>query len=182
MRTQSADAGSGGLRTNGGSNDRNDFRKGRKARSRTARIDRCCGRRGRDGERKPNRRGTAPLTSGVQHLTSYAPKTSEPYEFNYTGDEFYGPVHCVGKHQTNERKGYPGNATEGGRDVERCRSTTGEPLKGMAPGETATDSIEGYSEWGSDWDGNAIVSTNFSYKVSASGKAFKIIAYYPYPG
>lgn len=66
--------------------------------------------------------------------------------------------------------------------MERCRSTTGEPLKGMAPGETATDSIEGYSEWGSDWDDNAIASTNFSYTVPASGKAFKIIAYYPYTG
>jgi hypothetical protein len=115
----------------------------------------------------------------------YAPPTSEEYTFVYTGTEFYGPVSCTGHHETNERKGYAGTPGpppgEGGRDVEVCTSTTGMPLVGMVGGEKQTDLIEGYSEWGSDWDGNAIVSTNFHYKVSHNDRSFKIVAYYPAP-
>ncbi len=115
----------------------------------------------------------------------FAPATKEHFEFNLTEAIFYGPVHCVGNHLTNEKKGYPGVAGPGGtggKDIEKCKSTTGKPLIGMAAGEHKVGPpIEGDPEWGSDWDGNAITTTNFEYTVNPKGTAFKIVAIYPFP-
>ncbi len=115
----------------------------------------------------------------------YTPATKELYTFDWTQPTFYGPVHCTGKHLTNEKKGYPGTAGPGGtggKDIEKCKSTTGEPLLGMAPGEHKVGPpIEGEGAWGSDWDANAITTTNFEYTVNPKGTAFKLIAIYPFP-
>lgn len=116
--------------------------------------------------------------------------TSTPFEFEITtlAEEWYGPVKCKGHHQTNEKKGYPGTETEGGRDVETCKSTTGKPLVGMTPGATeqttfTSTSGEVVGEWESDYFRevkgiHGVDSSNFKYNVSKNGKSFKIIVYY----
>ncbi len=134
----------------------------------------------------PATRGSA-SSAGAAKAKGERP-TKEAYEFNYTEMRFYGPVHCVGKHETNASKGWPGTPAPdpartgtGGRDVEKCTSTTGLPLVGMLPGEHKVGPpIEGEPLWGSDWDGNAITTSNFEYTVSHNGKSFKIVAIYPY--
>ncbi|HYM54227.1 MAG TPA: hypothetical protein VES97_02610, partial [Solirubrobacteraceae bacterium] len=113
-------------------------------------------------------------------LVHNAPRTSIPFETEYNAEGYYGAVKCKGKHQTNERKGYPGNETEGGRDVERCKSTTGKPLVGLTPGETVTLGgwFPGSSGWASDYNGQA--ASGIEYTVSGAGKSFRLVAYYPF--
>jgi hypothetical protein len=106
-----------------------------------------------------------------------------PFTAEYDAESYYGPVACKGKHETSASKGYPGTATEGGRDVERCKSTTGLPLVGLTPGETVTLGegwFPGSSGWNSDYDGQG--ATEIAYTVSANGKSFKLVAYYPFAG
>lgn len=132
-----------------------------------------------------------PTTSAVWNqsapLSQFARNTTFPFETEYDAAGYYGPVKCKGKHQTNARNGYPGTApgitpAEGGRDVERCGSTTGKPLVGLIPGETVALGgwFPGSSGWDSDYDGQA--ATAIEYRVSANGKAFKLVAYYPFAG
>ncbi len=116
--------------------------------------------------------------------------TSTPFEFTIPlalVEPWYGPVFCKGHHQTNEKKGYPGTETEGGRDVEVCKSTTGKPLVGMTPGATGQTTFtsttgEVVGGWQSDYfrevKGISVDTSDFTYSVSKSGKSFKIIAYY----
>ncbi len=133
----------------------------------------------------PSSGGASASASTVGAAMKFAPATKELYTFDWTQPTFYGPVHCTGKHLTNEKKGYPGTAGPGGtggKDIEKCKSTTGKPLLGMAPGEHKVGPpIEGEGLWGSDWDGNAITTTNFEYTVNPKGTAFKLIAIYPFP-
>jgi len=73
--------------------------------------------------------------SGVFASVSTAarfPKTVIPYTATYT-DQRFGPVTCEGKHET--ARAYQGTETSGGRDVCKCRSTTGKPLTNAVPGE-----------------------------------------------
>jgi hypothetical protein len=120
-------------------------------------------------------------SNGVGPLTTKS--TSTPYEAEYN-DPIAGPIKCVGKHQTSEKKGYPGNETEGGRDKFKCTSTTGLPLTGVAPGETGvTLGLPGASGWDSDYfyfvkGGLVVAATSFTYKVSHKGTSFKAVAYY----
>ncbi len=120
-------------------------------------------------------------------LSRFAANTSVPFETEYDAEGYYGPVKCKGKHQTSEKDGYPGTApgvlpAEGGRDVERCKSTTGAPLIGLAPGEAVALGgwFPGSSGWDSDYDGQA--ADALEYTVSASAKSFRVVAYYPFAG
>ena len=109
--------------------------------------------------------------------------TSVFFEVEYNAEGYYGPVKCRGHHQTNAKLGYPGNATEGGRDVETCKSTTGLPLIGLAPLETValgTGWFPNSSGWASDYDGQG--ASAIEYKVNATAKSFKLKAYYPFAG
>src|SRR5271165_4911863 len=101
----------------------------------------------------------------------------------YDAENYYGPVRCLGVHQTNEKRGYPGTETTGGRDVERCTSTTGKPLVNMTPGEEGHGSFPGPANiWESDYflfiKGLSRRTYDMTYKVSANGKSFKLVAYY----
>ncbi len=123
----------------------------------------------------------------VGPLSRFAPATSVHFETEYDAEGYYGAVKCKGKHQTNEKKGYPGTApgtlpAEGGRDVERCKSTTGKPLVGLAPGETVAQGgwFPGSSGWASDYDGQG--ASAIEYTVSANAKSFRVVAYYPFAG
>ncbi len=133
-----------------------------------------------------NAAGTA-LDSGK----SLTPRTNTAFSWSGNVVGYYGPVSCRGKHQTNEKKGWPGTETEGGREVEKCMSTTGKPLPGMTPGatdQTSFTNTEGgtVTGWESDyfreWEhiGGVDIYSGFSYNVSPNGKSFKIIAIYPF--
>jgi len=120
--------------------------------------------------------------SGELRVLALSPSLKTPFEVEYDAEAYYGAVKCKGKHETNE-KHYPGTETEGGRDVEHCKSTTGKPLVGLTPGERVelgTGWFPGSSGWDSDWDGQA--ASEIEYTVSATGKSFKLLAYYPFPG
>jgi hypothetical protein len=138
--------------------------------------------------------GATPVAAGAPALRSvgssqtvaliraaHVPNVSFATEYNAEG--YYGAVKCKGKHETNAALGYPGTETEGGRDVERCRSTTGKPLVGLMPDETVELGkgwFPGSSGWNSDYDGQA--ASEIEYKVSANAKSFKLVAYYPFAG
>lgn len=125
-------------------------------------------------------------SDGIGALATYPPSTKVSFEATYDAEGYYGSVHCVGHHLTNAKKGYPGTAPgsspeEGGRDVEKCKSATGKALIGLTPGETVALGagwFPGSSGWDSDYDGQG--ATEIGYTVSASGKSFKLVAYYPY--
>lgn len=111
------------------------------------------------------------------------PRLAIPFTAEYDAEAYYGAVACKGRHQANEKKDYPGTATEGGRDVERCKSTTGKPLVGLTPGETVELGkgwFPGSSGWDSDYDSQA--ASEIEYTVSSTGKSFKLVAYYPFAG
>lgn len=111
-----------------------------------------------------------------------AQRSSTAFEVEYDASGYYGAVKCKGHHVINEAN-YPGNATEGGRDVEVCKSTTGKPLATLAPGEVGTE-FPGSSEWESDYfsfvKGLDVRTTNVSYRVSPNGKTFRLVAVYPF--
>ncbi len=109
--------------------------------------------------------------------------TNTPFQVSYDAEGYYGAVKCTGHHQANEKKGFPGDETEGGRDLEKCVSTTGKPLVGLAPNETVALGagwFPGSSGWNSDYDGQA--ATSIQYTVSSNAKSFKLVAYYPFAG
>jgi hypothetical protein len=121
--------------------------------------------------------------NGLSELSAHPlyPSLKIAFETEYDAEGYYGAVKCKGKHEADEKVGYPGTATEGGRDVEHCKSTTGEPLVGLTPGERVelgTGWFPGSSGWDSDYDGQA--ASKIEYTVSSTGKSFKLIAYYPF--
>ncbi len=127
------------------------------------------------------------LSNQGDPLSRFAANTTVVFETEYDAEGYYGAVKCKIKHQTSEKNEYPGTApgivpAEGGRDVERCKSTTGKPLIGLAPGETVALGgwFPGSSGWDSDYDGQA--ASAIEYTVAASAKTFKVIAYYPFAG
>jgi hypothetical protein len=101
--------------------------------------------------------------------------TSVSYTATYT-DELYGPVTCVGQHQTADA--FPGTETTGGRDVWRCRSTTGSPLTNAVPGQTVRKNV------GSDYFyfvKGVLVTGTAKEHISATGRSYSAIAYWPWP-
>jgi len=126
--------------------------------------------------------GHSTAASGARALGKYA--KPEKWEYHFTGlkaGEWYGPVECKGKHESNEKKGYPGTETSGGRDVEKCKSTTGKALELVTPGEHVAlgGEFPGASGWDSDDPALAnLESKDIEYTVAANGKSFKLVAYY----
>ena len=122
----------------------------------------------------------------------YAKPTRVHYEDEYTEGQSMGEVEgwitgamrCVGYHETNEAKGYPGTETEGGRDKFHCKSTRGKPLQGVAPGTTGSvyDAGDNCNIWVSRYFWLAktlrVCASRLEYKMSASGKSFTGVAYY----
>ncbi|MGO9319547.1 MAG: hypothetical protein ACLQBY_01910 [Solirubrobacteraceae bacterium] len=121
-------------------------------------------------------------SSGAGSLSRSVRVPTIAFTAEYDAEGYYGAVKCKGKHETNAGLGYPGTPTEGGRDVERCKSTTGKRLVGLAPGETVSPGgwFPGSSGWDSDYDSQA--ATSIEYTVSGNGKSFKLVAYYPFAG
>jgi len=131
----------------------------------------------------PGRGAKPSLEGALSNGVHYAKLTSVKFEASYDAENYYGPVRCLGVHQTNEKRGYPGTETTGGRDVERCTSTTGKPLVNMTPGEEGHGSFPGPANiWESDYflfiKGLSRRTYDMTYKVSANGKSFKLVAYY----
>ncbi|MGO9958967.1 MAG: hypothetical protein ACLP50_23880 [Solirubrobacteraceae bacterium] len=127
---------------------------------------------------------TSAGSHGVGPLTmKYAKAEHWTFEVEYDAEAYYGAVKCKGKHEVNEKKGYPGTETQGGRDVEHCKSTTGKPLVGLMPGETVLlgmGEFPGSSGWASDDPAlGGEQTTDIEYKVSSNAKSFKVVAYYP---
>jgi hypothetical protein len=97
------------------------------------------------------------------------------FEATYSAEDYYGPVHCVGRRVVSSR--YPQ-----GRERETCTSTTGLPLANMTPGARGQHSFlavgGGYAgEWESD-DVKGEITGDFTYSVSADGMSFHIVATY----
>src|SRR4051794_38960687 len=113
------------------------------------------------------------FTSGS--LAAPSGLTSVSYTASYT-DELYGPVTCVGEHQTADR--FPGTETTGGRDVWRCDSTTGTPLANAVPGQTVRRNV------GSDYFffvKEIEVFGTAKEHISRTGRFYKAVAYWPWP-
>jgi hypothetical protein len=108
-------------------------------------------------------------------LAAPAALTSVTYTATYT-DSLYGPVTCVGEHQTAEP--FPGSETTGGRDLWRCSSTTGAPLTNAVPRQTVRKNV------GSDYfyfvKGIEVVGTAKEH-ISSDGRSYKAVAYWPWP-
>jgi hypothetical protein len=118
-------------------------------------------------------RAAAPFVANETSSTVYGP-------FSYE-DAKFGPIECSGKHQTNAKRGYPGNETEGGRDVFTCKSTTGAPIL-TTEGHGTPVSFAG---WNSDYfyyvKGVVVEDSSITGKSHGKGQSFKAIAYYPAP-
>jgi hypothetical protein len=108
-------------------------------------------------------------------LAAPAGLTSVAYTATYT-DSLYGPVTCVGEHQTAVP--FPGSETTGGRDLWRCSSTTGAPLTNAVPRQTVRKNV------GSDYfyfvKGVEVVGTAKEH-ISSDGRSYKAVAYWPWP-
>lgn len=108
------------------------------------------------------------------------------FEAEYENLEWYGPgkVHCVGHHQVNAARGYPGTETGGGRDVEKCKTVSGQPFEKLTGGETREHEFPGPANiWESDYflfvKGISGVRTHdMTLTVAAKDKSFRIVAYY----
>ena len=114
-------------------------------------------------------------------------KTSTPFTAEWEGGEYFGEhniLTCKGVHRTNSVK-YPGIGNHGGEDVEHCKAAKGEvlPVRWMVPGQPINidDNF-----WRSDDTGQEVPFNEDlprygvkSSKVSANGKAFKVVVIYP---
>ncbi len=114
-------------------------------------------------------------TCTAESLAAPPGLTSISYTATYT-DELYGPVTCVGEHQTSDR--FPGTETTGGRDVWRCTSTTGQPLTGAVPRQTVRKNV--VSDYFYFVKGVEVIGTAKEH-ISANGRSYRGIAYYPWP-
>ncbi len=118
-------------------------------------------------------RAAAPFVASEKSTTPYG-----PVSYN---DAKFGPIECSGKHETNANRGYPGNETEGGRDVFTCKSTTSEPIL-TTEGHGAPVSFAGWnSDYFSSVKGEGIEDSSISGKSHGRGQSFKAIAVYPAP-
>jgi len=133
----------------------------------------------------------APGHGGVQHAskpnkTHYATPETIHFEVEYENQEFYGNgmVKCKGRHQTNEKKGFPGTETNGGRDIERCHTVNGLPFEKLTGGTEGEHEFPGPSNvWESDYflfvrHEGGIRSYDMKYKVAKNDKSFHVVAYY----
>jgi hypothetical protein len=107
-------------------------------------------------------------------------KTAIPYTASYI-DERFGPVECIGVHQTNSVK-YPGTETSGGRDKFKCKSTVAKTLlTGTSPEEVLTFGPSGQA-WNSDYFAVAfslaVPAISGTGLTSKNGKAYSAIIYY----
>jgi hypothetical protein len=118
-------------------------------------------------------RAAAPFLANEKSTAAYGPVSYE--------DPKFGPIECSGKHETNTKKGFAGNETEGGRDVFTCKSTTGEPIKTTEGHGTAVS----FAGWDSDYffnvKGEVIEASTISGKSHGKGQSFRAFAYYPAP-
>jgi hypothetical protein len=119
---------------------------------------------------------TAALIAAIGTASASAAATKTPYTTEYTSD--YGKVLCTGILSTSSR--YPGNATEGGREREKCVSQEpGGKLTGyFMPGEE----YKGY--WESDYYTTigepGVQPTSVTIKVAKNFKSFRVVsAIYP---
>jgi hypothetical protein len=120
----------------------------------------------------------AALAAGMLAAVAAGPASasSTHYETNYSSA--YGAVHCVGRLVTNKK--YPSNATEGGKEVERCTST--EPGGKLTGYFTAGEEYTGY--WESDYYATigepGVQPTSVLIKVAKNYKSFRVVrAIYP---
>jgi hypothetical protein len=106
---------------------------------------------------------------------SASAESMKPVRHTYTTDytSAYGAVSCTGTLVTSAA--YPGNATEGGREVEKCVST--EPGGKLTGYFTPGQEYEGY--WESDYYATigefGVQPTSVLIKVSKSFKSFKVV-------
>ncbi|HUA12777.1 MAG TPA: hypothetical protein VMA83_12345 [Solirubrobacteraceae bacterium] len=116
----------------------------------------------------------------------YEKQTTTHFEVEYENEEFYGRgmVRCVGRHQTSERKGFPGDETGGGRDIERCHTVNGEKFEKLVGGEEGVREFPGPENvWESDYflfvkHESGVRTYNMTYRVARNDKSFKVIATY----
>jgi hypothetical protein len=106
-----------------------------------------------------------------------APTTRTPFTTEYTSA--YGKVLCTGTIAVNSIK-FPGNATEGGREKEKCVSQ--EPGGKLTGYFTAGETYEGY--WESDYYAtigeSGVQPSSVVIHVAKSFKSFRVVsAIYP---
>jgi hypothetical protein len=116
--------------------------------------------------------GSPPPTDGGS--TGKGVSTTK-YKVAYT-DVFYGPVSCAGVHQEGKNFG------DWGQDSFTCTSTTGNPLRNIAPGQSVSLSTTG--GWYSDYyyfvasPSFILFATNLSGTVSDDGYSVTAVANY----
>lgn len=124
------------------------------------------------------RLATALLTTGIVVAVMAVPAsatTKTSYVTDYASA--YGAVHCVGKLRIDKK--YPGNATSGGLEQEKCVSTepSGKLTGYFTPGEEYT----GY--WESDYYATiaepGVQPSSVVIKVAKNFKSFRVRAVYP---
>lgn len=120
--------------------------------------------------------------------SAHAVKTKQPFTIQYASSAVTseGEVVCKGFHETNSEL-FPGSETEGGRDKEKCRSTTHMRFTALTGGEESS-TFPGTTAYESDWfylkgeRGATIESTKMRFAVKASDKTFTLLIYFPFEG
>jgi hypothetical protein len=115
-------------------------------------------------------------------------KTTARFHIQYSSGAITsnGEVRCKGRHQTNSAL-YPGTATEGGRDIEKCKSTSHKAFTALTAGQEG-NMFPGSPSYESDWfylkgeSGASIASIHVHFAVSANDKAFTLLVYVPLEG
>lgn len=103
--------------------------------------------------------------------------TTHRFSATYFDPVFGAMVVCKGIHQDGPR--WPGDATSGGRDVFKCRSSSG-PFEGVEPGQVV-DLPPGF--WCSDSFGATfgicVPNTKpYRVRISGDGRSYHAIVYY----
>jgi hypothetical protein len=102
--------------------------------------------------------------------------TTARYSLTYFDPVFGGLVVCKGIHQHGPQ--WPGDATSGGRDVFKCRSTSG-PFENVDPGQVVDLPVD---FWFSDYFagiGSFVINTKpYRVRISGDGRSYHAIVYY----
>jgi hypothetical protein len=102
--------------------------------------------------------------------------TTHRFSSTYVDPVFGAMVVCKGIHQDGPR--WPGDATSGGRDVFKCRSTSG-PFENVERGQLV-ELPEGF--WFSDYfaeNGLLVINTKpYRARISGDGRSYHAIVYY----
>jgi hypothetical protein len=120
--------------------------------------------------------------------SAHVVKTKQPFTITYASSVITaeGEVTCKGNHETNSAL-FPGNETEGGRDVEHCKSTTNHKFTALTGGQEGNE-FPGSPSYESDWfflkgeSGETIASTKVLFKVKPNDKVFTLLVYVPLEG